>query len=235
MARRSAPRSSRCVANEWRSTCGLSVRGRLARRPCRFRIFQKPTRLSGPPRAFTNRRGDRRPFSSARRAVALILANPAARLVAERHQPLLAALPDAGQVLLVEMQIGSRAPTSSETRSPWRTAARSARDRAGRAASRRRAARSARPLPRARETSAAPARRAAGADRRPGCGRAADRDAGSGRSRAPRRPPARPIAATSPRAIGSRTNCLEVPAIERVERCGRRRPRRPASAARSRA
>src|SRR5437867_13163789 len=38
--------------------------------------------------------------------VRLIPPDPDARLVADRHQPLLAALADAGQVVLLEMQIG---------------------------------------------------------------------------------------------------------------------------------
>src|SRR5947199_370071 len=56
MARRSAPRSSRCVANECRTTWGLSDRGRLARRPYVLRIFQKPTRVRERPRPGAGRR-----------------------------------------------------------------------------------------------------------------------------------------------------------------------------------
>ena len=37
--------------------------------PYRLSTFQKPTREMGPPRAFTNSRGELRPFSSSRRAV----------------------------------------------------------------------------------------------------------------------------------------------------------------------
>ena len=72
--------------------------------PYSFSTFQKPTRDSGPPsRALTKSHGDDRLCSKLRPPVAHVAADPVGRLVAERHDPLLVALADAGQVALVEV------------------------------------------------------------------------------------------------------------------------------------
>src|SRR4030095_7590546 len=107
MARRSAPRSSRWVAKEWRSVCGLSVARTPARRPYAFNTFQKPTRVrpGAPPRAFPNKRGrvHEQPRTAAfaeenGTCVSQISAHPGRRLIAERHDALLAALAGACQI-----------------------------------------------------------------------------------------------------------------------------------------
>ena len=56
--RRSAPPSSRCVANEWRSRCGCTRPGSSpAFSARRRRIRNAPARVSAPPRAFRNSSG----------------------------------------------------------------------------------------------------------------------------------------------------------------------------------
>ena len=214
------------MANECRSTCGLSVARQAARGGrSSLRIFQKPTRLSGAAARVEEqpRRRCARPSSSAGRAVALIAAHPVGRLLADRHEPLLVALADARQVLLVEVQIGGAdadqlgdAHAGRVEQLDHRAIAQAA------AASRRRAARSARRLPRATGTSAAPATRAAAADRRRDCRRrrpiedqkpveAAD---GGDRARdRPRRQPARHLLrGRTPRAPARSSARARVPA-----------------------
>ena len=87
--RRSAPPSSRCVANEWRSRCGWTRCGSSpAFSASRRRIRKAPARVSGPPRAFRKSSGP----------VAAVEVRPAHRDVAaqrvdrgpaERDDPLL--------------------------------------------------------------------------------------------------------------------------------------------------
>ena len=194
---RSAPRSSRWVANEWRTTCGLSDFGSPAWRPYAFRIFQNPTRLSAPP-SHVHEQSRRRPFRGAclgderRPPVALVPADPVGGLVADRDQSFLVALADAGEVVGVEMQIGGADADQLGHTHARRVEHFDHRAVAQAARRRRRRARRARHRPvRSRETSAAPARRAGDEGPRRGCARGGDRAPDSDRNRVwrPRRAP----------------------------------------------
>ena len=116
--RRSAPPSSRCVANECRSRCGCTRSGsRPARSARRRRMRNAPARVSAPPFA----------FRKMLRPVPAVEVGPPAREVAanclgglppDGHDPLLAALPDDADEPLVEVDGALLRPTASETRSP---------------------------------------------------------------------------------------------------------------------
>ncbi len=124
--------------------------------------------------------------------------HPRRRLVAERHEPLLAALAGGREIAAFEVEVlrlqVRRAPTRAGR---WHRAPRSTRDRAGRAAPTHRAPRAACRLPRPTGTSAASSRRGARADRRPDYW-AGDRPRrGIGRTPESRPPRARPTSASA--------------------------------------
>ena len=115
--RRSAPPSSRCVANEWRRVCGLTrsaspaaVGRRLDRGP-RLLPREPPPAVAEEHRAAARpaRRGAR--ASSRTRGPSIQRAEPVERDVADRHEALLVALADdpdepavGREVLLVEAE-----------------------------------------------------------------------------------------------------------------------------------
>ena len=95
----------------------------------RLRIFQKPTRDSGPPRTLTNSARARSPLEQRAPPLALIRRDPRARLLADRNEPLLVAFADARQVVLGQMQV--RRPHRDQlghAHARSHTAARSSRD-----------------------------------------------------------------------------------------------------------
>ena len=240
MARRSAPRSSRCVANECRSTCGLSVRGRPAPPArSRFRIFQKPTRLSGSaarvheqPRRLRAPVEQRRPR---RRADSARPTRPPARRSA-RSAPCCPCRCRSG-TRSSRCRSAARRPTSSETRIPvaysssiMRAIAQPARRR------RRRAARCSASTS-SSDRNFGSAGHARGG-RRSSAGLRVEpavehEEAVEAADRGDRRAP--PSAATGPRVICSRTNASSACAVERLERRARRRRRTPPAPRRSRA
>ena len=202
MARRSAPRSSRCVAKECRTTCGLSVRGRSARRPWPFQDLPEPdaaeraaarVQEDARRRAAASAPGQRRP------RVLQVARRPGGRLVADRDEPLLAALPDARQVVFVEMQI--RDPDADELGDAHAGGVEQLEHRAVAQAERRRdvGLRDERVhlLEREERRQRRPRARAA-ADPPPGCARGGGRRRESDRSREWRRPRAPPSAARGP-------------------------------------
>ena len=201
MARRSAPRSSRCVANEWRSTRGLRPRAVPAGAAVLFENF---------PESDAAERSAARVHEQTRRGPAFeqrlappsarILRHPRRRLAANRHQPFLAALADARRVLLVQVEV--RHANRDQPRDPHAGGVEQLDHRAIAKPQRRRQRRGRDQridFVEREELRAATATPAAGAGPPPGCDRSAGPRSGNGRSRGSPRPGARPSAATGRR------------------------------------
>ena len=149
-ARRSAPRSSRWVAKRVAQLVG---RDGLADPRAAARSgassFQKPWRVIGRPAPGDEERVATAPASRPAAGLGEVLAQPRPRLLAERHQPLLAPLAEGRQVAGLEVHVAQPAGRPAPRRAGrWRRASRASPRRAGRAASWRRARRAAaRPPP----------------------------------------------------------------------------------------
>ena len=216
--RRSAPPSSRCVANEWRSRCGCTRPGSspaVVGEPA-----QDQERARARQRAALRVQEELGPVApvEVRPAAGEVAAQRLDRLPPDRDDPLLAALADhAHERGRRGRRRPSRARSPPRRAGPRRRAARRAPGRAARAASCRTRRRSAaRPRP-PRASAAACASGAAARPRRPGCPRARRSAAGAGRTCAPppcaarasrprgRRRGAGPCSARGPRASLARS------------------------------
>ena len=103
-ARRSAPPSSRWVANECRSVCGDTCFSIPARVTYFCRIFQAPMRVSGWPRAFRNRRRAL-PLLESRSQLPHVRCECPNGPPADRDEPLLASLSEDADQALVEHDV----------------------------------------------------------------------------------------------------------------------------------
>ena len=135
--RRSAPPSSRWVANEWRRRCGCTRVGSSPASASLRRIRNAPARVSAPPRALRNRSGRyrRSRCGPPEREVA---AHRLGRGPAERDDALLVALAEHPDDAPVEVDRGlrrARLPRETRSPAPYRSST-SARSRSARASSR---------------------------------------------------------------------------------------------------